>query len=187
MATIRSSLPHEERTAAEPRENRLEPVILSNIRQINDSIRLLRLSAVDPNHTIKASLPKSPSVIADKMPVKFLPGQWLDTFIPGLPKAGGFTITSTPSEAKPSSTATPFVELAVQNSSNPPARWLSQPVDSILGTQLTVRVGGSFTWPPFGLDLTAIERLVLVAGGVGIKFVIWYDLDAILTDQVIAL
>ena len=53
MATIRSSLPHEDRTASEPRENSLEPVVLSNIREINDSIRLLRLSTIDPNCTIK--------------------------------------------------------------------------------------------------------------------------------------
>lgn len=53
MATIRSSIPHEDRTAAEPRENRIEPVILSHIRHVNDTVRLLRLNAVDPNHTIK--------------------------------------------------------------------------------------------------------------------------------------
>jgi hypothetical protein len=102
--------------------------------------------------------------------VKFLPGQWLDTFIPGLPKAGGFTITSTPSEARPSSSSPPYLELAVQLSSNPPAQWLSRPADDILGTQLTVRVGGSFTWPPYGVDSVHIDRLVLIAGGVGIKY-----------------
>ena len=53
MATVRSSLPHEDRTAAEPRENSVEPVFLSHIQDVNDTIRLLRLSAVDPNHTIK--------------------------------------------------------------------------------------------------------------------------------------
>ncbi|MGG6499362.1 UNVERIFIED_CONTAM: hypothetical protein NY603_41225, partial [Bacteroidetes bacterium 56_B9] len=53
MATIRSSAPHEERTATEPRENKIEPVILANIREVNDSVRLLRLNAVDPNHTIR--------------------------------------------------------------------------------------------------------------------------------------
>lgn len=53
MATVRSSLPHEDRTAAEPREGRLEPVVLSNIRQVNENIRLLRLNAADPDHTIK--------------------------------------------------------------------------------------------------------------------------------------
>ena len=53
MATVRSSLPHEDRTAAEPRGNQLEPVILSNIRNVNSSVRLLRLSSADPNHIIK--------------------------------------------------------------------------------------------------------------------------------------
>lgn len=89
--------------------------------------------------------------------------------MPGLPKAGGFTITSTPSEARPSTHLPPYLELAVQKSSNPPAQWLWQPSDSILGTQLHVRVGGSFTWPPQHLNPGEINRLVLVAGGVGIK------------------
>ncbi|TKA76757.1 hypothetical protein B0A55_03649 [Friedmanniomyces simplex] len=119
MATIRSSIPHEDRTATEP--------------------------------------------------LKFLPGQWLDTFIPGLRKAGGFTITSTPAEARPSSHSPPYVELAIQKSSNPPAQWLWRPQEEIIGSQRVVRVGGSFVWPPPRLDVTKIDRLVLVAGGVGIN------------------
>ena len=152
MATVRCSLPHEDRTANEPREANLEPVVLSHLREINSSIRILRLSAVDPGHTIS-----------------FLPGQWLDTYIPGLPKAGGFTITSTPYEARPTNHSAPYLELAVQKSTNPPAQWLWQPQDEILGTQLVVRVGGSFTWPPPHLDVSQINRLVLIAGGVGIN------------------
>ncbi|EME49579.1 hypothetical protein DOTSEDRAFT_68379 [Dothistroma septosporum NZE10] len=152
MATIRSSLAHEERTKAEPRENRIEPVILANIRDVNDHIRLLRLNAVDPNHTIK-----------------FYPGQWVDTFIPGLKSAGGFTITSTPCQARPSSHSPPFIELAIQKSGNPPAKWLWRPEEEIIGSQLAVRIGGSFHWPPLGLDIGRIDRLVLVAGGVGIN------------------
>ncbi|KAM3415923.1 hypothetical protein BST61_g9415 [Cercospora zeina] len=156
MATIRSSAPHEERTATEPRENQIEPVILANVREVNDSVRLLRLNAVDSRHTIR-----------------FRPGQWIDTFIPGLPKAGGFTITSTPAEARPNSISPPYIELAVQKSKNPPAQWLWRPQEEILGTQLAVRVGGSFTWPPGPYpeaeEVGRIERLVLVAGGVGIN------------------
>lgn len=117
MATVRSSLPHEDRTAQQPRENRLEPVVLSHIRQINESIRTLRLKAVDPTHTIKVSAEQTmsfPLSVADSQEVKFLPGQWLDTFIPGLEKAGGFTITSTPSQARPSSDSPAFLELAVR-------------------------------------------------------------------------
>ena len=58
MATVRASLRHEERTASEPRENALESVVLSHIREINESIRLFRLDAVDPNHTIKVKIPR---------------------------------------------------------------------------------------------------------------------------------
>lgn len=59
----------------------------------------------------------------------------------------------------------------MQKSKNPPAQWLWRPIEEILDTQLAVRVGGSFTWPPPPglLDTSAIERLVLIAGGVGIK------------------
>jgi hypothetical protein len=78
-------------------------------------------------------------------------------------------VTSTPREAQPSSHSAPYLELAVQNSTNPPAQWLWRRPEDIIGTQLTVRVGGSFTWPPPGLNTSEIERLVLIAGGVGIK------------------
>jgi hypothetical protein len=56
MATIRSSLSHEERTAQEPREARLEPVTVSRIDTVNDTIRLIRLSAMKPGHTLKVHI-----------------------------------------------------------------------------------------------------------------------------------
>jgi hypothetical protein len=101
-----------------------------------------------------------------------MPGQWLDVFIPSLPKAGGFTLTSTPAQALPPD---PFLELAVQKSpDNPPAAWLWRKPSHILGSELKVRVGGSFTWPPNGWSKEQIEnvqKVVFVAGGVGIKCV----------------
>ena len=97
-----------------------------------------------------------------------MPGQWLDVYLPGLPQAGGFTITSTPFSSRPASYIHPYLELAVQKSRNPPAQWLWRPEAEILGTELRVRVGGSFHRPP-RLDIDHIDRLVLVAGGVGIK------------------
>jgi len=33
-----------------------------------------------------------------------------------------------------------------------------------------VRVGGSFVWPPPGLDVNKIKRVMFIAGGVGIKY-----------------
>lgn len=103
--------------------------------------------------------------------MQFLPGQWLDVFIPRLPKAGGFTITSTPKEGVPTSDRPAYFELAIQKSENPPAKWLWRPETDILGAPLVVRTGGSFSWPPPAIDPEDVDRLVFVAGGVGIKYV----------------
>ncbi|KAJ0298457.1 hypothetical protein COL516b_009838 [Colletotrichum fioriniae] len=113
----------------------------------------------------------------------FLPGQWLDTYVPGVPKAGGFTLTSPPSKAVLPRSA--YLELAVQNSpTNPAAAWLwDQPVDddddddenedrSLVERkpEIQVRVGGSFVWPPPGItDLASLRRIVFIAGGVGVN------------------
>ena len=89
-------------------------------------------------------------------------------------KAGGFTITSSPRDALPQSDLehTPYFELAIQKSpSNPPAAWLWRDVDEVQGKEVNVRVGGSFVWPPPGLDISKIKRVMFIAGGVGIKYV----------------
>lgn len=218
-----SSVPHTERTAAEPRQNRLYKVRLSHVREVNSKVRLIRLA-----------IPRDESDRVDGAEVRgfctiwltlrtiqlaymivvcvhfvlqagqsghftFSPGQWLDVYIPSIPRAGGFTITSTPADARtipiaPPATEEsfsaereedeaedlpldylgqgrePYVELAVQDSpSNPPAAWLWRPVNQILGKELNVRVGGSFVWPPSGYDLGEIRNVVFVAGGVGVK------------------
>jgi hypothetical protein len=65
---------------------------------------------------------------------------------------------------------TPSIELAIQKSPrNPPAAWLWRPETDIIGSRLGVRVGGSFVWPPSHPSIAEIRRLVLIAGGVGIK------------------
>lgn len=103
-----------------------------------------------------------------------MPGQWLDVFVPNVEKAGGFTITSSPNEAltRADPDHTPYFELAVQKSpDNPPAAWLWQPEEDVLGQEVTVRVGGSFVFPPPGIEFKKIKRVIFVAGGVGIKCV----------------
>ena len=50
ISTLKSSLPHVERTAAEPRQNKLYNVQLSHIEQVNPTVRLLRL-AIPPNES----------------------------------------------------------------------------------------------------------------------------------------
>lgn len=44
------SIPHELRTAAEPRQNRLYPVRLSHVEQVNSSVRLLQF-AIPPQES----------------------------------------------------------------------------------------------------------------------------------------
>ncbi|RYP50636.1 hypothetical protein DL769_010924 [Monosporascus sp. CRB-8-3] len=170
----------------------LNTVVVRKVDQINDRIRLFHLE-----------------VPRDGPAIRFLPGQWLDVYVPGVPKAGGFTITSAPSKARspqrPSvpnatgSTSVPknpgaaatgeegkeegtpvgdytYLELAVQKSpDNPPAAWLWRSGDDgvaaaeLLGQELRVRVGGSFVWPPPGVNARALRKVVFVAGGVGVN------------------
>ena len=143
--------------------------MIQKIDRVNDDVRLFQLRPVEGENikvaTYSIPVPKSSSLTG----FQFLPGQWLDVYVPGIPKAGGFTITSPP---RLLSTRTPYLELAIQKSpSNPPAAWLWQPESSILESELQVRVGGSFFWPS-KLARSAerrIRRAVFVAGGVGIN------------------
>ncbi|KAF2034535.1 hypothetical protein EK21DRAFT_56737 [Setomelanomma holmii] len=153
-AKAKTALNHEERTKAEPRENVLHTATVAKVTPVNDRIKTFRFD------------------LKDSQGFHFLPGQWLDVFVPDVDKAGGFTITSSPQDALPQSTPehTPFFELAIQKSpANPPAAWLWQSVDEIQGKEVKVRVGGSFIWPPPGLDVKKIKRVMFIAGGVGIN------------------
>ncbi|PYI12380.1 hypothetical protein BO78DRAFT_392237 [Aspergillus sclerotiicarbonarius CBS 121057] len=192
----KGSQPHQLRTAAEPRQNRLYNVRLSHIEQVNPSVRLLQLTIPpevqnledeDEGQELDQTTPDQPQ----PQPLTFLPGQWLDVHIPSISHAGGFSITSTPADAQvlpslepPTAIAIeetdvppidphgrpPYVELAVRHApSNPASAWLWRPADEILGTELSIRVGGSFVWPPSGVDLSKIRNVVFIAGGVGIN------------------
>ncbi|KAI1319194.1 hypothetical protein F5Y16DRAFT_414320 [Xylariaceae sp. FL0255] len=177
MAHETSKSSHLERTAKEPRNQSLHTVLVGDINQINDTVRILRLD-----------------IPWESTPIRFLPGQWLDVYVPGVEKAGGFTITSLPQQAllphpaekdaagpkeqeqeqaeKNVKEKGPFLELAIQKSpGNPPAAWLWAPnATSIVGQELRVRIGGSFVWPPPGINVrTGLRRVVFVAGGVGVN------------------
>ncbi|MCJ1309163.1 hypothetical protein MMC25_002818 [Agyrium rufum] len=148
---------HTERTAQEPRSPGLHSVVVSRIKPVNATVKLFQLS------------------IPNRQTLHFLPGKWVDLFIPPFTsKPGGFTITSTPDEAKPPSSRSEdgCIELAIQRSpTNPPAAWLWRDESQILGREIRVRPGGSFVWPPprSSIDVAAIQHVVFVAGGVGIN------------------
>ncbi|GKZ29217.1 hypothetical protein AbraIFM66950_003830 [Aspergillus brasiliensis] len=189
----KGSLPHQLRTAAEPRQNRLYNVRLSHVEQANSSVRLLQLTIPPEVQNVEDEGQEVDETTNPQQPLTFLPGQWLDVHIPSISNAGGFSITSTPADAQvlpslefPAEAITtdetdvppidprgrpPYVELAVQYApSNPASAWLWRPADQILGTELSIRVGGSFVWPPSsGVDLAKVQNIVFVAGGVGIN------------------
>jgi hypothetical protein len=57
MTTERSKLPHEDRTAKEPRTGELHPVILDQIDTVNDTIRLFRLEVKHKERGVKVRFP----------------------------------------------------------------------------------------------------------------------------------
>ncbi|RAH45158.1 FAD-dependent oxidoreductase [Aspergillus brunneoviolaceus CBS 621.78] len=189
----KGTLPHQMRTAAEPRQNRLYNVRLSHIEQVNPCVRLLQLTIPREVQSPEENTQESDQE-SHPQPLTFLPGQWLDVHIPSISNAGGFSITSTPADAQvlPSLAEaasveaiandeaglpplnpegrSPYVELAVRHApSNPASAWLWKPTEEILGSELSIRVGGSFVWPPSGVRLTEIRNVVFIAGGVGIN------------------
>ncbi|XHG01398.1 hypothetical protein AWENTII_004781 [Aspergillus wentii] len=187
----KDSVPHEVRTAAEPRQNRLYNVRLSHIEQVTASVRLLQLTIPPHVQSLEAQNRESGDP-NHPQPLTFLPGQWLDVHIPSISNAGGFSITSTPADAQvlpspepptvggsveetglppldPRGRA-PYIELAVQYApSNPASAWLWKNEEDILGKELSIRVGGSFVWPPSKVEPASIKNIVLIAGGVGIN------------------
>ncbi|RCI13929.1 hypothetical protein L249_8160 [Ophiocordyceps polyrhachis-furcata BCC 54312] len=132
--------------------------IVIRVDQVNERIRLFRLE-------LRSG------------PAKFLPGQWVDAFVPGVAQPGGFTITSVPSRA--STPTKPYLELAVaQADGNAVAEWLWRPRQEVVGDELRLRIGGSFVFPPLDERLavkdghgrgSGMRSLVFVAGGVGIN------------------
>lgn len=101
--------------------------------------------------------------------MQFSAGQWADVYVPDedVNKAGGFTLASSPFLA--ASNTSPYFELAVKREiGNPPAAWLWQLPEKILGRKLQIRIGGSFVYPPME-SMLGIRRVIFVAGGVGIN------------------
>lgn len=86
----------------------------------------------------------------------FIPGQWIDMFIPSRKTVGGFSITSTTGQL-------PYFDLAVQNTNHPPTSWLCN--ECKVGDVVSVQSGGSFCWD----KSFEKNKILLVAGGIGIN------------------
>ncbi|XP_074051858.1 oxidoreductase NAD-binding domain-containing protein 1 isoform X2 [Macrotis lagotis] len=123
-------------------ERVISPAKVCGIIDESKSVRRLRLLITDKNFTFKA-------------------GQWVDFFIPGVPVVGGFSICSSPSLLKQESA----LELAVKSTNHPPSLWVH--TKCVVGSEVTLRVGGNFFFDPQPSDSSV--NLVLIAGGVGIN------------------
>ncbi|KAF3833725.1 hypothetical protein F7725_024929 [Dissostichus mawsoni] len=131
---------HLERTAGNNRQNALYPAEVRGIINESETVKRLRI-AVPPDFSFKA-------------------GQWVDLFIPGVEKVGGFSMCSGPGLLQREG----IVELAIKYAKHPPAHWVH--TMCTVGSQVAMRVGGDFFFDP--APDPSVD-LLLVAGGVGIN------------------
>jgi hypothetical protein len=128
---------HLERTSSQPRQQSLIRAVLvsKRVESSSGSIASFQFRPTDYSST------SSPS-----RSFTFQPGQWLDLHIPALPDhVGGFSLISD------SRLASESFELAVKKSdTNPPAVWLHGDEAQPGSSEVEVRVGGSFVYPPRG-------------------------------------
>ncbi|XP_056154673.1 oxidoreductase NAD-binding domain-containing protein 1 [Lampris incognitus] len=132
---------HLERTAGNYRQNDLYPAQVCGIINESETVKRLRLT-VHPDFNFRA-------------------GQWVDFYIPGLDKVGGFSMCSSPGLLQREG----VIELAVKYTKHPPAHWVH--TMCTVGSHVAMRVGGNFFFDP-SLSDPSVD-LLLVAGGVGIN------------------
>nr|CAG8679243.1 12969_t:CDS:2 [Entrophospora candida] len=130
---------------------RQESIILSEIIKITQETPTVKSFLLKPQSSSSSSI----------INFDFLPGQWVDVFIPNIPITGGFTITSTPLYYKKTS----LFELAIKYSSHPPSKWFHE--SSKIGDFVKVRIGGEFVWDDKKEKST--NNILFIAGGVGIN------------------
>jgi len=142
---------HLELTADQYRDPGASAAQVVSITQLSDTVKGLTLQLAKNQET----------------ELKFHAGQWLDFFIPGEEKVGGFSMCSCPSDLSMKGT----MDLAVKFSTWAPAHWVH--TQCRVGDWITFRFGGDFYYPSSGID--GEHSLLLVAGGVGINplYSIW--------------
>ncbi|XP_069768987.1 oxidoreductase NAD-binding domain-containing protein 1 isoform X2 [Narcine bancroftii] len=138
----RSKANHLERTVNNFRQEMIAEAEVCEIVYESESVKRLRLIVMNKDFAFKA-------------------GQWVDFFIPGVSKVGGFSICSSPDLLERER----VMELAVKYSKDPPAHWIH--TQCKIGSEVTLRVGGDFFFDPRPSDSPV--DLLLVAGGVGIN------------------
>jgi len=151
LARMSHKKEHLELTSDQYRDPGATPAKVVAIKQLSSTVKGLTLQV-------------------DKKPednVQFQPGQWLDFFIAGEEKVGGFSMCSPPSDLTSGGT----LDLAIKYSTWAPAFWVH--TQCRVGDMVTFRFGGDFYYPARGLE--GDHSLLLIAGGVGINplYSIW--------------
>lgn len=114
--------------------------VVQRVHSASESVRVLELKVTEPHF-------------------RFLPGQWVDFFMPGVDKVGGFSICSSPRQLQQSG----FVQLAVKRSSDAASSWVHSS-SCCTGVQVRIKAGGDFVY-----DNREQLPAVFVAGGIGIN------------------
>eukprot|EP00062_Callorhinchus_milii_P012564 gi/632959733/ref/XP_007895791.1/ PREDICTED: oxidoreductase NAD-binding domain-containing protein 1 isoform X1 [Callorhinchus milii] len=133
---------HLERTVNNFRQQVIAPAKVCGMMNESETVKRLRLTVLNKDFTFKA-------------------GQWVDFFVPGVSKVGGFSICSNPGLLEREG----VLELAVKITKHPPAQWVHS--QCVLGSEVALRVGGDFFY-----DLQPSNSsvdILLIAGGVGIN------------------
>ncbi|KAL4629693.1 oxidoreductase NAD-binding domain-containing protein 1 [Arapaima gigas] len=125
--TSRRQVDHLERTANNYRQESIFPARICGIMNESVTVKRLRLAVPSSNFTFKA-------------------GQWVDLFIPGVEKVGGFSICSSPGLLRREG----VIELAVKYSQHAPAHWIHR--ECTVDSEVAVRVGGDFFFDPQPTD-----------------------------------
>nr|XP_033786608.1 oxidoreductase NAD-binding domain-containing protein 1 isoform X2 [Geotrypetes seraphini] len=133
---------HLERTASNFRQEIISPAKVCQINTVSETVKSVGLAIANSDFTFKA-------------------GQWVDFFIPGVPKVGGFSICSSPGLLERER----ILELAVKYAEHPPAHWIH--TQCVPGSEVALRIGGNFFFDPQPWETPV--NLVLIAGGVGIN------------------
>ncbi|XP_030058410.1 oxidoreductase NAD-binding domain-containing protein 1 [Microcaecilia unicolor] len=133
---------HLERTASNFRQEIISPAKVYEVNMESETVKNVCLTVANSDFTFKA-------------------GQWVDFFIPGVPKVGGFSICSSPGLLERER----LLELAVKYAEHPPAHWIH--TQCVPGSEVALRIGGDFFFDPQPWESPV--NLVLIAGGVGIN------------------
>ncbi|KAL8617688.1 hypothetical protein ACOMHN_064942 [Nucella lapillus] len=145
MASLTSSnsSDHMARTQSSTRKEIISAAKVLEIKNESETVKVLTLQVSDPDFSFK-------------------PGQWVDTFIPGMETIAGYSMCSSPSLLK----AKGILILAVKFSEHPPALWIHTKCRA--GDVLHLRAGGDFYFDSHPGEENPGDVL-LVAGGVGIN------------------